>query len=65
MKLPDVRTEFRDEGRKVTFVLLAYRTVTRQEAVFAIARFMQKKPKPKLAAGSTVTVITTFGLENR
>ena len=65
MKLPEVRTEIRDEARKVTFVLLAYRAVTRAEALFAITRFMQKKPKPKVKTGSTVTIITTFGFEDR
>lgn len=63
MEQPGVRNVIRDAERKVTFVVMAYRQLTREEMVFAVRAYLsQRRGKPK--KGSTVVIVTLFGHED-
>ncbi len=63
MEQPSVRNVIKDPERKVTFVVLAYRELSRGEMVFAVRQYLsQRRGKPK--KGSTVVIMTLFGFND-
>ncbi len=63
MKMPDVCNELRDPTRQVVYRVIAYRTLTRQEMLTAVAmhRGQNKGRPPK--KNSTITIVTLFGVD--
>lgn len=61
MKLPDITSIIRDDKRDITFKIIAYRTLTHSEKLFAVRSFLAYKIKPKLKTGSTITIFTSIG----
>jgi hypothetical protein len=60
MELPTVKTAIKDAQNDVIYEVLAYRQVTRQELLQAIAAYKgQHKRKPK--KGSRITIVTIIG----
>ncbi len=60
MEGPHIPNRIRDTTRKVTFVVMAYRELTREETLQMIAvhlRTARRKPK----RGETITLITSIG----
>ncbi len=63
MKMPDVCNELRDPARKVVYRVMAYRTLTRQEMLTAVAMHLgQNKGRPP-KKNSTITIVTLFGVD--
>jgi hypothetical protein len=63
MKMPTLQATIKDPTNDLTYRVFAYRTVTREEALYGIAAAnRQRKSKPK--RGSVVDIITTFGSED-
>lgn len=61
--MPNVPTSIRSADHKVTYTVFAYRPLQRAEVVQAIRIFnARSKKKPK--RGSSVTIITTIGLDD-
>ena len=61
MKSPNVVSTIKDEERDITYRIVAYRTLTYAEKVSAVKAFLAQKRKPKLKAGSTITMVTIIG----
>mgnify|MGYP000957780634 CR=1 FL=1 len=62
MEMPSVENTIKDAERGVTYVVMAYRTLTRAEVLSAVGSFLgQKKRKPK--RGSVVRIITILGFD--
>jgi hypothetical protein len=63
MQMPDVSHTIRDAERDVTYIVLAYRKLSRAELVQAVRVFSAaRKRAPK--RGSTIRIVTTFGSED-
>ncbi|MCB2190329.1 MAG: hypothetical protein KQI62_02115 [Deltaproteobacteria bacterium] len=59
MELPRVKNVIKDPRRDVTYVVMAYRQLTRQEIVFGVQCYLSRvKKKPK--KGDTVTIYSVF-----
>jgi hypothetical protein len=59
MELPSIPHVIRDPDRKVEYVVLAYRNLTREEVLQAIRAFNRgKRAAPK---DSRITITTTIG----
>lgn len=59
MEMPTVRNVVKDEQRKITYIFMAYRAMTREEMLMGVSVLWQQRKKPK--NGTTLTVMTTHG----
>lgn len=59
MTMPTVITEFKDTANRVLWKIRAYRTVTQQEALMAIAAYQRQRGMPK--PNTSIEVITVIG----
>lgn len=63
MELPAVQAKIRDPETNVVYEICAYRAITREEAIRAIAMYNgQRKRKPK--RGSVVRIVTILGFND-
>lgn len=61
MQLPNVPNVVRDEERNITYTVLAYRRLTRDECLMAISQANRTKTgKPKRPKPNTKVEITTI-----
>jgi hypothetical protein len=60
MEMPNIRNTIKDERSRITYVVLAYRQLTREEVVDAV-RYYQSRQKKKPKPGTEITIITTIG----
>lgn len=60
MEGPHIPHPIRDAERNVTYVVMAYRELTRTEVV-QMVRMHQARTKKKPAKNSTVTILTVLG----
>jgi len=62
MDPPDIKTVFRDEERKITFEIWAYRKVTEAEALAQISLFLgeMKRKKQQVKSGETYGILTSY-----
>jgi hypothetical protein len=57
MELPNIKNTIIDEDKKITYHVMAYRELNREERVGAVRYFLstqKKKPKPN----STITIVS-------
>lgn len=60
MERPRIEHEIRDPERNITYIVVAYRTLTQQEVVFAVRAFLTRtRRKPK--KNSRIEILTVFG----
>ena len=60
MEAPNIRSSIRDPERDITYHVLAYRKLAREETIAAVRYYLARaKKKPK--AGSTITIVTIIG----
>ena len=64
MRLPEVNTVLRDRPRNVTYVVKAYRTLSRAEAVRVLRAFLARPGVKRPGPNSTCDIITTIGARN-
>lgn len=62
MEMPSVKHVMRDDARNIEYVVLAYRTLTRDEVIQAIA--MARRSKKALKKNSRIEIISTHGIED-
>lgn len=62
MEQPTIKSAIRDAERDITYIVLAYRTLSRSELVMAVRVFLQQNRKhPK--KGSVVTIHSLIGFD--
>ena len=65
MQPPHVDNPLVDKTAGVTYNVKAYRTLSRQEILMAVGLFHQQRAKrKKLKRGTTITIISLFGLND-
>ena len=47
MEMPTVRNVVKDEQRKITYIFMAYRAMTREEILMGVSMLWQQRKKPK------------------
>ncbi len=62
MEPPKVKSVLRDEARKITYEVMAYRTLTEREISEQVA---QRQKKFKKKRGRTYTFITKIGFDGQ
>jgi hypothetical protein len=60
MQEPNVTTKFRHTEWDVTFVIWAFRKVTKAEAAMAVKQYLQKNKDKPLMRGSRVPIISDY-----
>lgn len=60
MQEPNVATKYRHIDWDVTFVIWAYRTLTKVEAAMAVKSYLDRNKGKPLTRGSRVTIISTL-----
>jgi len=58
---PTVVSTIKDAEKNITYRIVAYRTLTYAEKVSAVQAFLAQRKKPRLKAGSTITMVTIIG----
>jgi hypothetical protein len=61
MELPQVSNPIRDDGKNVTYNVIAYRKLSRNEIVQAVRYYHSQKKTKKLKNGTTVKIVTIIG----
>lgn len=61
MKQPDVRTSLTDPRARVTYHVIAYRSLTRSEVIGCIRAYLNQKRRPKPKRGQEITIVTIIG----
>lgn len=61
MQMPSVENLIKDSANGVTYKVLAYRALTRQELLYALATYQQQAGKRKPKKGTTVTIVSVIG----
>lgn len=61
IQLPSVRTTLVDPAKKITYHVMAYRSLTRDELLMAVRMYLAQAGRKKPKAGSTVTIGTLIG----
>lgn len=64
MKMPNIPHPIRDPEQDVTYVVMAYRALTRAEVV-QMVRVHQSRTRKKPKKGSSITIITSIGADDR
>lgn len=58
---PTIMSSIQDPRSKVTYHVMAYRELTREELVLAIRTFHGQRGAKPITAGTEVTIITSMG----
>lgn len=61
MERPTVKSTIKDAEKNITYVVLAYRKLTREEMVSSVRHFWAQKKRPKVKPGETVIIETIYG----
>ncbi len=61
MEQPQVSNPIRDKEKGVTYNVIAYRKLSREEVVLAIRHYHAQKKQKKPKKGTTVTILTIIG----
>ncbi len=64
MEQPRVSNTIRDEENGVTYDVVAYRKLSREEIVHAIRHYRASKKAKKPKKGTTVTIVTIIGYDD-
>lgn len=61
MQIPDVRSTIVDRERDITYHIMAYRPLTREEMALSLRQYWAQKGSLKVERGSTVTIVSVIG----
>jgi len=64
MEPPSVSNSIRDEKNGITYNVVAYRKLSREEIVLAIKHHRASKKTKKPKKGTTVTIVTIIGYKD-
>jgi hypothetical protein len=59
VQAPNVSNELRDPSNKVTYRVMAYRALSRQELLQSVGAYLRQSKRPK--PGTMVTILTIIG----
>lgn len=59
--MPNVRNSLHDRNSEVTYHVMAFRQISRQELLFAVRAYLGSKGKKKPMKGEEITIITLIG----
>lgn len=65
MNLPQTASEIRDPRKNITYRILAYRPLTREEMVLAVRAYLANKRTKAPKAGETVIILSVLGLHDQ
>lgn len=60
IQMPNIRTTLADQENKVSYHVLSYRELTRQELIMAVRIYLSRHKKPK--RGTEITIQTVIGI---
>ena len=61
MESPNISNIIKSLDGNITYDVLAYRTLSRQEIVAAIQVFNSQNKRKRIKPGTTITILTTIG----
>jgi hypothetical protein len=61
VRIPDVLNTIVDRKREITYHIMAYRPLTREEMALALRQYWAQKGSLKVERGSTVTIVSVIG----
>lgn len=61
MKQPSVLNALVDKEKNITYEVVAYRKLTREELILAVRHFYSQKKKPKVKPGQKIRIISIIG----
>jgi predicted transcriptional regulator len=61
MERPTVKNIIKDDRKNITFVILAYRKLTKEEMVDTVRSLWSQKKPPKILPGQEVVIETIYG----
>jgi hypothetical protein len=62
--MPNVISTIVDPAKKVTYRVVAYRQLTREELVLSVRHFLSQKRRHKVKAGDTITIHSILGYDS-
>lgn len=64
MQMPNIISTIKDADKKITYQVIAYRSLTREELILSVRQFWAQRNRPKVKPGSTIKIISTIGFRN-
>jgi hypothetical protein len=61
MEQPNIISTLVDQQKKITYEIVAYRKLTKEELILAVRHFYAQKKKPKVKPGQKITIISIIG----
>jgi len=63
MQQPNIISTLVDPEKNITYEVVAYRKLTKDELILSVRNFYAQKKKPKLKPGQKVTILTIIGYD--
>ena len=60
MQRPDIRSTIKDEARNITYHIMAYRALSKDEMVIAVRTLLAQPKRPALVDGQTIVIETLY-----
>jgi len=61
MQMPNIRSTIKDPRKKITYHVMAYRTLTREELVIAVQQYNSQKKNKKPKLGEEIIILSSIG----
>ena len=61
MKEPNIISALKDPKENITYEVVAYRKLTKEELILSVKLFYAQKKKPKVKPGQKVRIISILG----
>ena len=61
MIMPNIVSTIVDPGKNITYQVVAYRKLSRNELVMSVRHYWSQRKKPKVKPGGTVKIISIIG----
>jgi len=61
MKQPNILNTLIDQEKNITYEVVAYRKLTKEELILAVRHFYAQKKKPKVKPGQKIRIISIIG----
>ena len=61
MQMPNVVNTLVDKEKNITYEVVAYRKITREELILAVRHFYAQKKKTKVKPGQKIKIISMLG----
>ncbi|AGX88285.1 hypothetical protein Cenrod_2218 [Candidatus Symbiobacter mobilis CR] len=61
MEAPTISNIIKSPEKNITYNILAYKTLSRQEIVSAVQNFNSQNKRKRIEPGTIITILTTIG----